>query len=446
MASERQYLELYTRHRELIESHSVAALNARREAAAAFLRENGLPDSKTERYKYTDAEAAFAPDYGLNLRRTMPRKDPYKTFRCNVPNFSTTLLFVANDVPCPLPEGMSLPEGVSVGTLCGEAEKNPAFIEQYYHRAASRAADGVTALNTLLAQDGLLVRIAAGVKLKNPIQVVNVHDSTADLMCNRRVLVVAEEGAEASILFCNHAEGESRYLSTDVVEVYAAGSARLRLYAIEESGANCVHFCQIYAEQAAGSRVDVGNISLRGGLTRYQTDICLGGPQAEATAFAAVIAGGEERVDHNVLIEHAAPECTSDMLFKYVLDGKSTGAFAGKILVDPGAQKTLAHQTNANLCASPDARAYSQPMLEIYADDVKCNHGSTTGKLDETALFYMRQRGIDEREARLLLQHAFVNDVLLRVDVEHLRDRLSRLVELRFRGELDKCRGCNVCK
>lgn len=446
MASERQYIELYRQHRGLIEGHSAAPLNARREAAVAYLCANGLPGRKTERYKYTDADAAFAPDYGLNLRRTLPCKDPYKTFRCHVPNFSTTLLFVANDVPCPLPDSMSLPEGVTVGTLCDEARKNPGFIERFYHKAAARASDGVTALNTLLAQDGLLVRIAAGVRLKNPVQVVNVHDSAADLMCNRRVLVVAEEGAEATILFCNHAEGGSRYLSTDVVEVYAAPAARLRLYAIEEAGAGYTHFCQICAEQATGSRIDVGNISLRGGLTRYQTDIRLNGPHAEATAFAAVIAAGEERVDHNVLIEHAAPECTSDMLFKYVLDGKSTGAFAGKILVDAGAQKTLAHQTNANLCASPDARAYSQPMLEIYADDVKCNHGSTTGKLDETALFYMQQRGIEEREARLLLQHAFVNDVLSRVDVEHLRERLSRLVELRFRGELDKCRACNVCK
>lgn len=446
MASEQQYLELFRDHRSLIDSHSAAPLNARREAAAAMLRELGLPGRKAERYKYTDADAAFAPDYGLNLRRTVPVKDPYKTFRCHVPNLSTTLLFVANDVPCPLPSHVSLPEGVTVGTLCDEAAKKTGFIEQFYHKAAARNADGVTALNTLLAQDGLLVRIAAGVRLKHPIQVVNVHDSTADLMCNRRVIVVAEEGAEASVLFCNHAESGCRYLSTDVVEVYAAADARLRLYAIEEAGPQCVHFCQIYAEQAAGSHLDVGGISLRGGLTRYQTDIRLSGPHAEANAFAAVIAAGEERVDHNVLIEHAAPECTSDMLYKYVLDGRSTGAFAGKILVNPGAQKTLAHQTNANICVSPEARAYSQPMLEIYADDVKCNHGSSTGKIDESALFYMRQRGIEEREARLLLQHAFVNDVLLRVDVEHLRERLSRLVELRFRGELDKCRGCNVCR
>ena len=134
------------------------------------------------------------------------------------------------------------------------------------------------------------------------------------------------------------------------------------------------------------------------------------------------------------------------MLYKYVLDGKATGAWAGKVLVSEGAQKTASEQINANLCASPEARVYSQPMLEIYADDVKCNHGSTIGKLDEAALFYMRQRGIEEQEARLLLQHAFVNDVLQRVEIEQLRERLSHLVDLRFRGQLSRCKGCKMCK
>lgn len=160
----------------------------------------------------------------------------------------------------------------------------------------------------------------------------------------------------------------------------------------------------------------------------------------------AVITDETQHVDNNVLADHVAPNCTSDMLYKYVLDGRSTGAFAGKVLVRTDAQKTVSQQTNANLCASPQARVYSQPMLEIYADDVKCNHGSTIGKLDENALFYMRQRGVPEAEARLLLQHAFINDVLQRVTLEHLRDRLSHLVELRFRGELSKCRDCKMCR
>ena len=151
-------------------------------------------------------------------------------------------------------------------------------------------------------------------------------------------------------------------------------------------------------------------------------------------------------MDSNLLVDHVAEACTSDMLFKYVLDGESRAAFAGKVLVRPGAQQTLSQQNSANLCISPTAHVHSLPMLEIYADDVRCNHGSTIGKLDEGALLYLRQRGIPLAEARLLLQHAFVSDVLQRVPIEALRQRLSDLVERRFRGEQRHCAdGCDDC-
>lgn len=446
MAAEKQYLQLYAQHRDLLEQHSCAPMNQRRAEAAELLRRKGLPDTRREQYKYTDADAAFAPDYGLNLRRAFPAKNPYEAFRCHVPNLSTHVFYVVNDVVCPGAARQQLPEGVRVLSLCEMARENAAFIDEYYHRAAGQADDGVTALNTLLAQDGWVIHIAEGVKMEGPIQIVSVMDGRADLMANRRILVVAEPESEATVLFCHHTAGACRYLTTEVVEAYVHEGARLRLYGVEETGTGSHHFCQTYAEVMKGARLETADIHLHGEMVRHMSHIRLLQPEAEATMLAAVVAGGGEHVDHNVLVEHAAERCTSDMLHKYVLTGRSTGAFAGKVLVCPGAQHTLSQQTNANLCASPEARAYSQPMLEIYADDVKCNHGSTTGKLDETALFYMRQRGIAEEEARLLLQHAFVNDVLQRIELEPLRERLAHLVELRFRGELGKCRGCTLCR
>lgn len=446
MAAEKQYLQLYARHREMLEQHSCAPMNQRRAEAAGLLREKGLPNTRTEQYKYTDADVAFAPDYGLNLRRAFPAKNPYEAFRCHVPNLSTLVFYVVNDVVCSGTARQQLPEGIRVLSLCDMARENAAFIEEYYHRAAGKADDGVTALNTLLAQDGWVIHIAQGVKVDSPIQIVSVQEGTADLMSNRRVLVVAEPESDATVLFCHHTAGRCRYLSTEVVEAYVQDGARLRLYSVEETGAGSHYFCQTYAEVMRGARLETADIHLHGELVRHTQRIRLLQPEAEAEMLAAVVAGDGEHVDHNVLVEHAAEQCTSDMLHKYVLNGRSIGAFAGKVLVCPGAQHTLSQQTNANLCASPEAWAYSQPMLEIYADDVKCNHGSTTGKLDETALFYMRQRGIAEDEARLLLQHAFVNDVLQRIELEPLRERLAHLVDMRFRGELGKCRGCTLCR
>lgn len=298
----------------------------------------------------------------------------------------------------------------------------------------------------MLAQDGLFIYLPAGVRLKSPIQVVNVSAARMDMMSVRRILIVAEEGAEGAILLCDHAEATHRSLSTQVVEVFAAKDAHIDLYSIEETSASNTRFSTMYVEQEAGSKVSYDGVTLTCGTSRNRLDVRLRGEGAVSELYGAVIADGNQHVDNNMIVEHLAPKCSSDMLYKYVLDDESVGAFAGKVYVATGAQQTVSQQTNANLCASPTAHAYSQPMLEIYADDVKCNHGSTIGKLDEGALFYMRQRGIPEQEARLLLQHAFVNEVLRHVQIPLLHERLSQLVNLRFRGELNKCRGCRMCK
>lgn len=454
MESFKQYTDIYRQHRDWVDNGSCNVMNQHRETAANLLSEQGLPTHKVERYKYTDANEAFAPDFGLNLMRKPMDVNPYDTFKCNVPNLSTSLFFVVNDMLAEAPQSSYalLPEGVIVSSLNKVAASHSELLEKYYNRAAAEdrdfrtGHDGVTLLNTMLAQDGLLIYLPKNTVLKAPIQVVNVVSANMDLMCVRRVLIVAEEGAQGSVLFCDHAEGDKQYLTTQVIEAYAEKGAQVNIYSIEETNDNTTRFSTLYVEQEAKSRISYDGIVLTCGKSRNRLDVRLRGEEARAELYGAVIADGEQRVDNNILVEHLSPKCTSDMLYKYVLDGQSNGAFAGKVYVAPGAQQTASEQTNANICVTPTARAFSQPMLEIYADDVKCNHGSTIGKLDEGALFYMRQRGIPEDEARLLLQHAFINDVLRHVDIEHLHDRLSHLVELRFRNELGQhCHSCMGC-
>ena len=448
MSSIQQYLDLFASQRTLLdEGCGLDPLNARRDEAARMLDATGLPGRRTERYKYTDVEAALAPDYGLNLRRLAPGADPYARYRCNVPDLHTRLRYVVGDVVTPeRTDGNDGGEGVQVLTFAEAERTMPGWLDRYYHRAAARTPDGLTALNTLLAQDGLVVRIAAGTQAATPVQIVNMADGTAPLMSNRRVVVVAERGAAGAVLFCDHARSGQPMLTTQVVEAYVEEGASLDLYSVEETHTANTRFSHLYVEQQAASRTALGTITLTNGLTCNRTDVRLLGQGATTSAYGAAIADGHQHVDNNLLVDHAAPGCTSDLLFKYVLDGAAVGAYAGKVLVREGAQQSFSEQTNANLCASDEARAFAQPMLEIYADDVKCNHGSTVGKLDESALFYMRQRGIEEHEARLLLQHAFVNDVLRRVGIGSLRERLSYLVEMRFRGRLTKCNGCSLCK
>ena len=429
MSAIQQYLDLFASQRTVIEDGSCPAMNAERQAAFDNLQQHGLPTQKVERYKYTDLEKALAPDDGLNLKRIPLSVDPYEAYRCSIPKMSADVAYVVNDTV--VPAKLSFHE-------------NAEFIKPYYNRLATQQRDAVSELNTMLAQDGILIHIPAGKKLERPLQIVNISAATIDFMSNRRVLIVVEEGAEGTILFCDESPTEQRSLTTQVVEIFAGKNSKLHLYALEETADTHTHLSNMYIEQQERSEVTFNGMTLHNGITRNMMDVHLVGRHAAINAYGAVIANAQEHVDNNILIDHNAEECTSDLLYKYVLDDKSVGAFAGKVLVQAGAQKTASQETNSNLCVSPDARAYAQPMLEIYADDVKCNHGSTVGKLDENALFYMRQRGIPEPEARLLLQHAFINDVLQHVTLEPLQERLSHLVELRFRGELRHCDGCKM--
>ena len=445
MSAEKQYIDLYRQAAGMICGHSAGVMNAVRDRAFDDFQRLGFPSKKVERYKYTDMAALFEPDYGLNLNRLDIPVNPYDVFHCDVPNLSTSLYFVINDAFYykMLPK-TQLPEGVIVGSLSAVAAERPELVAKYYAKIARTEKDAATALNTMLAQDGLLVYVPKNVKVDRTVQVINILRSDVDLMVNRRVLIIVEEGAEIKLLFCDHAADDRRFLSTQVIEAFVGNNAALDLYCLEETHAKNVRVSNLYIEQQANSRVNHNIITLHNGVTRNRTDLALVGEGAECRLNGCVIADKQQHVDNNTLIDHKVPHCTSNQLYKYVLDGEATGAFAGRVLVRHGAQKTSSEMRNQNICATNKARMYTQPMLEIYADDVKCAHGSTVGQLNDAALFYMRQRGISLKEAKLLLEFAFVNEVVDSIQLEPLRDRLHHLVEKRFRGELNKCEGCRL--
>lgn len=445
MSAEKQYIDLYRQAAGMICGHSAGVMNAVRDRAFDDFQRLGFPSKKVERYKYTDMAALFEPDYGLNLNRLDIPVNPYDVFHCDVPNLSTSLYFVVNDAFYykMLPK-TQLPEGVIIGSLSAAAAERPELVAKYYAKIARTEKDAATALNTMLAQDGLLVYVPKNVKVDRTVQVINILRSDVDLMVNRRVLIIVEEGAEIKLLFCDHAADDRRFLSTQVIEAFVGDNAALDLYCLEETHAKNVRVSNLYIEQQANSRVNHNIITLHNGVTRNRTDLALVGEGAECRLNGCVIADKQQHVDNNTLIDHKVPHCTSNQLYKYVLDGEATGAFAGRVLVRHGAQKTSSEMRNQNICATNKARMYTQPMLEIYADDVKCAHGSTVGQLNDAALFYMRQRGISLKEAKLLLEFAFVNEVVDSIQLEPLRDRLHHLVEKRFRGELNKCEGCRL--
>ena len=447
MKAEQQYIDLFSQCEALICRHSSEVMNAPRANAFADFERLGFPTTKQEKYKYTDMAKLFAPDYGLNLNRLDIPVNPYEVFKCDVPNMSTSLYFVVNDAfyNKALPKAQ-LPEGVLLGSLKDLSQQHPELVQQYYGKLADTSKDGITAFNTAFAQDGFMLYVPKGVVIEKPIQLVNILRADVNFMVNRRLLVVLEEGAQARLLVCDHAMDDVNFLSTQVVEVFAAENSVFDLYELEETHTSTVRISNLYVNQEANSNVLLNGMTLHNGTTRNTTEVTLNGRGAEISLCGMAIADKNEHVDNHTFIDHKVSDCTSNELFKYVLDDQSVGAFAGKVLVREGAQRTSSQQTNRNLCATREARMYTQPQLEIYADDVKCSHGATVGQLDEKALFYMQQRGISCKEARLLLMFAFVNEVIDTIRMDALKDRLHLLVEKRFRGELNKCQGCAICK
>lgn len=445
--AEKQYIDLYTEASEAIKSHSAEVMNAVRDRAFDDFRRQGFPSRKVERYKYTDMEQLFAPNYGVNVNRVEFHVDPNAAFRCDVPNLSTLLYCVVNDafytqkLPSVQPE-----KGIIIGSLSQVAKERPELVGKYYAKIAHTGEDAVTALNTMLSQDGLFVYVPKNVEMERCVQVINILRADVNLMVNRRVLIVMEEGAKAKLLFCDHTVDDRDFLATQVIEAYVGENASLDLYCLEETHNKNHRVSNVYIEQQRNSRVNHNVITLHNGVTRNRLDLVFKGEGAECYCSGCVIADRSQHVDNNTLIDHQVPHCTSNELYKYVLDDEAVGAFAGRVLVRHGAQKTISQETNQNLVATKKARMYTQPMLEIYADDVKCGHGATVGQLNDAALFYMQQRGISLKEAKLLLEFAFINEVIDKMDLEPLRDRLHYLVEKRFRGELSKCVGCKMCQ
>ena len=436
MKSEQQYIELYQSNRETICAGSVQTMNALRDEAFADFQRLGFPSKKVERYKYIDVPTLFEPDYGFNLNRLKFPVNPQEIFSCSVPKLSTRLYYVINDVVSECKESMN--QDVVVVPF----SKNTDIVSKYYGHLANVGEDAITALNTMFAQDGLLIYVPANTKIEKTLQVLNILTADVDMMANRRVLIVLEEGAQLQLLFCDHALKDHNFLTTQVIEVFVGRNARLDFYYLEETHTKNIRFSNLYIQQERGSIVNHNQITLHNGVTRNMTNLTFNGEGAECQLNGCVIADKNQFVDNNTLIDHKVGHCTSNELYKYVLNDESVGAFAGRVLVRKDAQKTTSQETNQNLCGSKQSRMFTQPMLEIYADDVKCSHGSTVGQLNEAALFYMQQRGIPISEARLLLEHAFIHEVIEKMDIQPLRDRLSHLVEMRFRGKLD-CTKCN---
>lgn len=446
---EQTYKDIYNKFHDELLSNCPEVLNSVREEAYEVFERMGFPTMDQERYRRSNIPSLFEPEYGVNIKHlTVPvNGQPY---RCEVPGLHTHTFYVVNDVfvsDIEKEEFNALKEkGVIFGSLRTIAKEQPELVKKYYAKIAPHKSEAVIAFNTTFAQDGFFLYVPKNVTIEKPIQLINVMHADFDFLANSRNLIILDEGAEAKVIVCDHSEKDRKFLSNRVTEIFIGKNARYSHHKMVDSARATTSIGGVYIKQMEGSTSNISDIVLNAGFVRNDIHIDLAEKYAETTLCGVCIGDEHDHIDNDTFIEHSASNCKSTELFKYILDDCAVGSFAGRILVDQDSQKTEAFQSNKNICSSTHAKMYTKPQLVIYADDVKCSHGATVGQIDDGALFYLRSRGISEKEAKMLLKLAFTNDIIEKIDIEPLRNRIKVLVEKRFRGESHRCTICNSCK
>jgi Fe-S cluster assembly protein SufD len=440
-----KYLGLYRDNIDKISGISSPFINTFRAAAFNKFSELGIPTKKNEAYKYTNLNLFFDHDYENYF---MPVKKDFleaEKFRCEVTDLDAHGIVLLNGFYPTLKEKLvQLPSGVWIGSLNEAAVKFPEVFQKHFGKYAKSETDGLIHLNTAMASDGVFVYVPEGVTLTRPVQVVNLVQSNDDMFNQHRNLIIAEKNSNFSIIICDHTLSPKKFLTNAVTEVFVGENAHFDIIRVQNEHNNACKITSTFIHQERNSVTSSNNITLHGGLIRNSTYHTLAGEGAESHSYGLFLADKWQHIDNFVNVDHAAPHCTSNQLFKGVLDDMSTGAFNGRILVRPDAQGTLAYQKNNNIILTDDAKMDTKPQLEIFADDVKCSHGATVGQIDEDSLFYLQSRGINKREARLMLMFGFAHEVIQNIKIEPLRERMDNLVMQRLKGELSRCASCMV--
>jgi Fe-S cluster assembly protein SufD len=418
-------------------SSDPAWLRERRTAAIARFVEKGLPTPRDEAWRHTPV----APLTRGRFEPTDPTATPPPAVLEALPRegFRGAHLVFVNGRLSPGLSSLEAGEpGVEVGSLRDLLRSSPGRLEPWLGRAADGRTGVFADLNTAFAEDGAVVLVAPGVVLKEPLRVAHVSAGAgASTVAYARTLVVAGRGSECQVVETFASPDGRASLANAVTEVVVEDNAFVDRYKLQLEGAESLHVATLVARVARDARFSDHSISFGAALSRNDIEVRFEAEGGECVLNGLFVADGRRVADTHSTVDHAKPHCSSRELYKGVLDGQARGVFNGLVVVRPGAQKTDAGQMNRNLLLSREALVHSTPQLEILADDVKCKHGSTTGQLDPSALFYLRSRGIGEAEARALLTWAFASDLVRKMAVEPLRRVVARALQSRLAGGFD---------
>ncbi len=437
-----KYIDLYTKNKDILRSNSSKFVNQIREKAFGAFQTLGIPTKSNEEYKYTDLSNTFSKNYTNYLNTKSENLNIESIFQCDVINLEADVFYLSKGWYQNSEKIKTYNNGVIIGSLKAASEKYPDIFNKHYSKYADCTKDGLVALNTSLAQDGLFIYVPKNVKAENPIQLINLLLDNNDEFSNIRNLFIIEDNAQADIIFCNDSLTDNTFLTNSVTEIFVGENSHLDFHKVQNDHNESSNISSTFIHQSANSNVESVTVSLIGGLIRNNITVVLNGKGANNNIYGISLADKKQHMDNYSFIHHKEAHCDSAQIFKNILDDNATGAFNGKVLVDRDAQKTNALQSNKNILLTNTAKMNTKPQLIIYADDVKCSHGATVGQLDESAMFYMRARGIGKKEAKMLLMYAFAFEILGKIKVEELRNKIEDLVRRRLNGELGLCRNC----
>ena len=398
----------------------------RTEAIKTFEVE-GFPTKRQEAWKYTSLNSVLKHDYSVfpKHEKALEFKDVKKYFLHEIDSYK--IIFIDGKYSSHLSQ--TTHDGIDV-CLMSSALTKPKYrliIENYFNKIASK--DGLSSLNTAFSAEGAYIHIPKNKLVEKPIQIL--HFSTGNesaLMLQPRNLVVVDENSHVQIIERHQSLTDNPILTNSVTEIFANKRAIVDYYKIQNDKSTASLIDNTFINQKQESIAKVHTFSFGGKLTRNNLNYYQNGERIDSTMKGITIIGDKQHVDHNTLVHHIEPNCESHQDYKGIFDDRATGVFNGKVVVEKEAQKTNAFQANNNVLISDKASINTKPQLEIFADDVKCSHGCTIGQLDESAMFYLRSRGIPEKEAKALLMFAFSNNVLDSVKIPVLKNRITKII------------------
>lgn len=436
-------LKVFNENVEAFTSNDSPAIARMRKDAIAIFSKMGFPHTKLEKWRNTDLSSVLNHDFVVPLELNTNGVDFDEVFRCEVPGFDTHLVAQLNGFF--IDRGKTIPQADKGVIVCSMGEafvKHRDILEKHYGKYAAMADNSLTALNTAFARDGVFIYVPDNVVVKDIVQMVNLIHANDSVFLQPRNLVIIGRNSKLRLVQCDDSVDDHVGFINSVTEVYLGENANLDHYKLQNKNDRSALINSIYFHLEASANLSTNAITLNGGVIRNESNVRLNGPGSHADVLGVYLMDRNQHVDNQVFIDHAVPDCTSNELFKGILDDQASAVFNGHILVRQDAQRTNAFQNNKNILISDKAVIDTKPFLEIYADDVKCSHGATVGQLDTEALFYLRQRGIGMDNAMMLLMYAFAAEIVNKISIPQLQARIDDLVKKRLRGELSICDQC----